>query len=330
MLDKMLHPPSLMSVAVAVEVRNLTRSFGRLLAISQLNFSLADGEVVGFLGPNGAGKTTTLKILAGLIGASSGEAYLGGRSIARHGRPPHHFLSYLGENNAMPGQASVAQYLRLRVRLRELDDGDRAVANVLQLCNLTNVRHRMIAQLSHGYRRRVGLADALLGHPRVLLLDEPTAGLDPCQVGELRRILSHLPHGPTILFSSHVLGEVDAFCHRMLILNAGRLIADGTRQDLCQSLLANSWQSWHARTLVAGGDGAVARLAQLDGVRVESCIRRRHGIDYVLALQESETVRSNVLQALARDAMLVHWERDVPLLESIFLAATRHGLEETS
>jgi ABC-2 type transport system ATP-binding protein len=189
----------------------------------------------------------------------------------------------------------------------------------------------MIGKLSRGYRQRVGLADALLGHPRILLLDEPTTGLDPNQVRDLRRILTNLPHSPTILFSSHTLGEVDMFCSRLLILSGGKLIANGTRQGLRRSLLAGSWQRWQAHTtLRLIGDATSAReLENLDGARVESCIRHRGEVHYTLSLREDESVHGRVLALLTRPdgEELVHWEREMPVIESIFLAATQQNQE---
>ncbi|MDR2667783.1 MAG: ABC transporter ATP-binding protein, partial [Puniceicoccales bacterium] len=214
-------------------VEKLTRFFGRSMAVEDLSFSVNCGEIVGFLGPNGAGKTTTFRILAGLIDGTSGFASICGIPVARRDRRIFGLFSLMAENNPLPPQPTPFEYLMWRAKLKGVGDGRREVVRVLQACDLLHCAKRcQIRNLSRGFSQRIALADALLGRPRLLLLDEPTAGLDPIQALEVRRMLSTLNDGPTIIFSSHILSEVEAFCQRVLILNRGHLIADGSIQNL--------------------------------------------------------------------------------------------------
>jgi ABC-2 type transport system ATP-binding protein len=236
----------------------------------------------------------------------------------------------MAERNPLPVNLSVSEYLYLRARLKNVSDTRREVGRVLHACDLfRRARHRLIGALSGGFRQRVGLADALLGRPQILLLDEPMAGLDPCQVRDLRHLLLNLPDSPTILFSSHILGEVEAFCSRIIILNRGRLIADGTLPDLRRSFIGRTVQRWHGRTrLGSSTDNTLEEnLLRIPGVTAVSAKRDGDETSYHISLDENVDSMSLVLGLFSSsEEQLFLWERESSVLESVFLAATERSI----
>ncbi len=225
-----------MTEAVAsIHVRNLTKHYGKVTAIHDVTFKVMPGEIVGFLGPNGAGKTTTMRILCGITPASSGEAYIGGIPVATAIAAIKKNIGYMPENNPLPEELRVIEYLKYRARLKGIPrrDRNRRVEEVLEICDLhRKTSRRMIRTLSKGYRQRVGVADAILANPEVIILDEPTIGLDPHQVLMIRDLIDHLRGSMTVIISSHILAEVEVCCDRVIIINQGRVVAIGNAQSL--------------------------------------------------------------------------------------------------
>jgi ABC-2 type transport system ATP-binding protein len=225
-----------------IEVNRLCKRYGSLLAVDGISFSVNEGEIVGFLGPNGAGKTSTLRILTCYHPASSGSARVGGFDVFTQSMEVRRLIGYLPESAPLYPEMRVREYLDFRGRLHGLNAGDRAAAirRVTTQCWLGEFVNRPIGQLSKGMRQRVGLADALLHDPKVLVLDEPTIGLDPAQIRETRNLVRELGKRHTILFSSHILSEVEQLCTRIIIISAGKLIAQGTPDELRERVSAES------------------------------------------------------------------------------------------
>jgi len=217
-----------------IEVQNLTKRYGKHVALDGVSFSVGRGEVVGFLGPNGAGKSTTMRILTTFIAATSGTVRVGGDCVFEQPMRVRKRLGYMPENNPLPLDLRVADYLKFRAQLKRLANGDSAnrIAGVMEQCGVADVAGRFIGQLSRGYRQRVGMADALLGKPELIVLDEPTAGLDPNQVRSVRKLVRDLAGGHTVLISSHILSEIEMTCDRVVILHEGRLLASGALDEL--------------------------------------------------------------------------------------------------
>ena len=221
-----------------IEVENLTKRFFDVLAVNNISFRVGSGEVVGFLGPNGAGKSTTLKILTCFLPATSGRARLAGFDVFKDSMKVRERVGYLPENVPLYGDMRVEEFLYFRGRLKGLSTREvrRRIDETAELCGLTDMKRRMVGQLSKGYRQRVGLADVLLHRPPILLLDEPTGGLDPSQRKEVRELIARLGRDHTILLSSHILAEVESVCTRVLIIKKGRIIADGKPETLVKEL----------------------------------------------------------------------------------------------
>tara|TARA_Y100001934_G_C12312689_1_gene755760 strand:- start:652 stop:1704 length:1053 start_codon:yes stop_codon:yes gene_type:complete len=218
-----------------IEVTNLAKAYGRVKALDSLTFSVSKGEVVGFLGPNGAGKSTTMRILCGLSAADAGEAMVNGVDLAKEEGEVRRHVGYLPEDNPLPEDLRVSEYLRFRARLKGLSGGllQERIDATLNLCDLRRTAaERLIGNLSKGFRQRVGLAEALLAEPKLMILDEPTIGLDPRQTSIVRRLLDRLRGETTFLVSSHVLSEIESSCDRILIINRGRIVASGTLAEL--------------------------------------------------------------------------------------------------
>src|SRR5213080_4411963 len=242
-----------------IEVRDLTKTFGAVEAVRGISFRVDMGEIVGFLGPNGAGKTTTLRILAGIFPPTSGEVRIAGRDPARDPLACRRAVGYFPEYAPFYPDLRVEGYLRFVARMKRIPRAERAraVARVLASCGLDGVARRRVGTLSKGYRQRVGLAQALCGDPPILILDEPTIGLDPGQVVEIRDLVRALGGSRTVFFSSHILSEVEALCERVIVVARGRLVGEGTPRELAERVAREA----DAFVLEAAADGDATRAA---------------------------------------------------------------------
>jgi ABC-2 type transport system ATP-binding protein len=211
---------------MSIEVKDLVKIYGEQKALDSISFTVGKGEIVGFLGPNGAGKSTTMKILTGYLGQDGGQAIVCGLSVAEHPLATKKKIGYLPEANPLYPDMYVREYLDFIADVHHLADKKARIEAVISLVGLTPESKKRLGQLSKGYRQRVGLAAALLHEPEVLILDEPTSGLDPNQIIEIREVIKRLGKDKTILFSSHILQEVEALCDRVIIINKGKLVAD--------------------------------------------------------------------------------------------------------
>ena len=217
-----------------VVVENLTKSFGVQKAIDSVSFTARKGEVLGFLGPNGAGKTTTMKVMACFLFPDYGHVYFDKYSIHKHPGKIRQFIGYLPEHNPLYEDMNVIDFLAFVARLHAIPRYKIAprVMEIIQLCGLEHEKHKNIRELSKGYRQRVGLAQALIHNPDVLILDEPTTGLDPNQTVEIRELIKQMGREKTVILSSHILTEIEHTCDRVLIINKGRIVANGTSEEL--------------------------------------------------------------------------------------------------
>jgi ABC-2 type transport system ATP-binding protein len=273
-------------------VRELTKVYGQTLAVDHISFEVPRGQIVGFLGPNGAGKSTTLKILTCYLPPTSGGATVNGFDIFHQSEQVRENLGYLPENVPLYTEMKVREYLDFRGRLRKMPRSERLrrIDYVLERCWLKPVERKTIAHLSKGYRQRVGLADALLHNPAVLILDEPTVGLDPGQIRETRKLIKDLAGHHTVVLSTHILPEVEATCDRAIIIAAGKIVAQGSPDELRAS------RRLTARVLVECGGprvevetalarvGGVTKVEMLDGERGDSkfhsaALRAKDGAD---------------------------------------------------
>lgn len=230
------------SVEYSIEVNNLTKQYGRITAIQDISFSLKKGEIVGFLGPNGAGKSTTMKILTGLITANSGRAYICGIPVATHPEEIKRKIGYMPENNPLPTDMRVSEYLKFRGKLKGVSGRKlrKRIDYVLELCDLARARRRVIGGLSKGYRQRIGIAEAILSEPEVIIMDEPTIGLDPHQIIKIRELIGSLKGRMSVIISSHILPEIELTCDRVIIINRGYVVASGTPEELRKEFLPES------------------------------------------------------------------------------------------
>jgi ABC-2 type transport system ATP-binding protein len=270
-----------------IEVQGLTKFYDDRPAIQDVTFSVPRGQVLGFLGPNGAGKSTTMRILTGYIGATSGSATVDGFDVFRQSLDVRRRIGYLPETTPLYNEMRVAGFLQLMCKLRGVPPSKRRarVDDAVESCGLEERRGEVIGRLSRGLRQRVGLAQAIVHEPDALILDEPTAGLDPAQTRETRDLIKKLGRRHTVILSSHILPEVEATCERVLIINEGRIVADGTPGMLAQRLGGRR----HEVEMVVRGEAAA----------VEEVVRGVAGIDEVTVTAEGDSaVRVVVTTAL--------------------------------
>ena len=307
-----------------IEVESLTKRFGSILAINNITFSAAPGEILGFLGPNGAGKTTTMRILTGYKPASAGRARVAGFDVEEDSIEVRRRIGYLPESVPLYPERSVRDYLSLVADLKRLPlkGKTRALEQVMAQCGLGDVRNRIVGRLSRGYRQRVGIAQALVNDPPVLVLDEPTVGLDPGQVVEIRALIRSMAGRKTVILSTHILPEVSQVCSRVVILNKGEIAAAGTPAELTARLKAS--QGFRIR-IAGNGAAAAALVAPVPGV-VSVMEEDSDAAGAVLRVEaELDTeVRGSIARALVSGG--VDLLELVPLsmtLEDIFLSLVR-------
>jgi ABC-2 type transport system ATP-binding protein len=300
-------------------VQNLSKNYGDRQAISGLNFSVNKGEVVGFLGPNGAGKSTTMKIVTGYMAPTSGRVKVAGLDVFEEPIEVKRRIGYLPETPPLYPEMYVADYLRFVANLKAVDRNrvTSLVNAALEKTGLQDVRNRLIANLSKGFKQRVGLAQALVSDPEILILDEPTVGLDPKQVAEIRQLIRQLKGHHTIVLSTHILPEVQASCEKVIIINAGKIVAEDTLEGLSRRVSGGG----HSVTLRVrrNADQIVRGLESLKGVR--KAVNSGNFIE-VEAEGHEESIEQIAAYVVAQNAGLLELKSQSIGLEDIFLKLT--------
>jgi ABC-2 type transport system ATP-binding protein len=314
--------PAARAAEPMIRVENLSKRYGGFAAIDNLNFEVARGEIVGFLGPNGAGKTTTMRILTGYLPATSGRAMIAGYDIFEQSLEARRHLGYLPENTPLYHDMRVSEYLRYRAALKGVPGSKikERVGDVIDMCDLREKERAIIGTLSKGQRQRVGLADALVHDPDLLILDEPTIGLDPNQVRQVRELIKNLSNRRTVLISTHILTEVEIMCSRVVVIHQGKIRASDTAENLLRSHRAAGAMRIEARNV---GADACEVLARVPGVKDVS--EARDGEYSIFQLRtEANTDPSEEVMRLAIER---HWgirelTRRRATLEDVFVDLT--------
>ncbi len=303
-----------------IDVQNLTKHYGSVTAIRDVSFSVAPGEIVGFLGPNGAGKSTTMRILSCFMPASSGSATVAGFDVFRESMEVRHRIGYVPENFPLYSEMRVAAYLDFVAEVKGVARSQRKarVAEVMERCLISDVQRRVIGQLSKGYRQRVGLAQAIVSDPAVLILDEPTIGLDPKQITEIRALIKALAGDHTVILSTHILPEVSMVCSGVIIINRGSIVAQGPIDRLVEDFFPTA----RVHVQIAGPAAAVrAGLAGISGVVAVHEDASADGLaSYVVESPRGRDVRGEIFQLAAQQ----RWElrelrRAGMTLEEVFI-----------
>jgi ABC-2 type transport system ATP-binding protein len=309
-----------------IEAQNLTRRYGDFTAVHGISFSVGEGEIVGMLGPNGAGKTTTIRMITGFLPPTGGRVTVSGKDLFDSPREARRQLGYLPENVALYGEMRVEEYLAYRARLEGMPRGAvrEAIGSAVERCLLEDVRHQIIGTLSKGYRQRVGLATAILHRPSTLVLDEPTVGLDPKQIIAIRELIRDLGRERTLLLSTHILPEVELLCNRVMIIDQGRIVAEGTPEALRQRWVGNPTLRLVLKDAPADAAETLARVPGV--VAVHPAPVPASGDAALLAeCAQGADPREEVFRAIVeRGWVLLEMVRERATLEDIFVRLTTH------
>lgn len=313
-----------------ISVEHLTKCYGNFMAVKDLSFEIEEGHVYGFLGPNGAGKSTTMNIMTGCLSATEGHVRIDGYDIFEEPQQAKKFIGYLPEQPPLYMNETPEEYLKFvgeakGLRGKELRE---QVEDVIQQTKLENVRHRMIAKLSKGYKQRVGIAQALLGNPKVIILDEPTVGLDPIQIIEIRELIRQLGQKHTVILSSHILSEVQAICEKILIISQGKLVAFDEPQKLEKQMLSSTELSFVTEAAPAKVMELMEKISDLE----EWDLKEEEGLCRVQVQIQQENSRQVCREiffafADAKEALLEMQTKKISL-EDVFLELTEQTKNE--
>ena len=299
---------------MSIQVKNLLKTYGAQRAVNDITFSVEPGEIVGFLGPNGAGKSTTMKLITGFLKPDAGAVMVSGIDVKKAPLEAKKKIGYLPESNALYYDMYVREYLGFIADVHAVKNSKTEIGKIIQTVGLTPESSKRIGQLSKGYKQRVGLAAALLHQPEILILDEPTSGLDPNQIVEIRQVIKEQGRNKLVLFSSHILQEVEAICDRVIIINKGSIVADDALRNLQQK-----------------SSGAVVKVSFKEPLEAEwlkrlpavKAVSKEPGMTWSLQTDDAEAVRRGLLAlAVAQNLNIVSLQNESSSLEDIFRSLT--------
>ena len=313
-----------------IEVKNLTKCYSaNKKAVDNISFTVNDGEILGFLGPNGAGKSTTMNIITGYLSSTEGSVSVGGYDILEQPNEAKRHIGYLPEHPPVYPDMTVKEYLNFIYDLKKVKLPREA--HIKEICNLvkiTDVYNRMIKFLSKGYQQRVGIAQALIGNPELLILDEPTVGLDPKQIIEIRKLITHLGRNHTVILSSHILSDVQAVCERVIIINKGQIIADGSPDDLSKALTGSN----SLKVRVNGPERDVHKaIRTISGVKSVTSLgkREKNAVEFCVEVSDQTDIRTELFRRMAeRNWTILMLQPDELTLEQVFVRLVDGAAED--
>lgn len=311
-----------------IEVRNLVKKYGSHLAVDHLSFVVEKGQIYGFLGPNGAGKSTTMNIMTGYLGATEGEVLVNGHNMLKEPEEAKKRIGYLPEIPPLYTDMTVEEYLKFAAELKKVKRAEIAsqVEQVMERIKLTDVRHRLIRNLSKGYKQRVGLAQAVLGFPEIIILDEPTVGLDPMQIIEIRQLIRELAKEHTVILSSHILAEVREVCDYVMIISKGKLVASDTPDHL------EHWiEGEETLELEVKGSRRQAEsiLSGISGVKEAKCEEQGGMTSIQIQVADQQEIREELFYAFAEEKCPIYrMQISKATLEDVFLELTQNERED--
>lgn len=319
----------------SVVVRRLTKVYGGVKAIDNVSFRIGKGEVVGFLGPNGAGKSTTMRIISGLMPATSGSVSICGESVAINPDAARKHIGFMPENNPLPEDLRVREYLTFRAGIKGVPRSEiRArVDESMDICQLLRkASNKIIGNLSKGFRQRVGIADAILSRPEVIIMDEPTIGLDPHQILAIRALINSLRGKMSVIISSHILPEIELMCDRVMIINQGTIVASGSSESLRKEFISREKYGISLRADPSKMREILGRICSGVEIVSESKPDSAGYYDYILSTDENSDLGCTLIREFSKDSAFGLREvyHKKPSLEEIFMAATRRSWEQTS
>lgn len=300
---------------MSIEVKSLLKQYGSQTAVNTISFKINKGEIVGFLGPNGAGKSTTMKIITGYLNADGGTALVCDIDVTENPLATKQKIGYLPESNALYTEMYVREYLDFVAAVHKTENRKLKIENALLQVGLTPEAHKKISQLSKGYKQRVGLAAALIHDPEVLILDEPTSGLDPNQIVEIRNVIKELGQNKTVLFSSHIMQEIEAICDRVIIINKGSIVVDEKLSTLQQQTTGSSVQVTFKEELQA---------ALLQNLPAATSVIQTDAYSWELQSNDEEILRKQILSlAIEKNLNIVSFQSGSNSLEDVFRSLTK-------
>ncbi len=308
-----------------IEVKNLVKEFGPHKAVNDISFTVEKGKIYGFLGPNGAGKSTTMNIITGYTAATSGSVRINGHDIFEEPLEAKKCIGYLPEWPPLYFDMTVAEYMRFAAELKKVPAAERKaqIARIMETCRIADVEDRMIKNLSKGYKQRVGLAQAMLGDPEVLILDEPTVGLDPIQISEIRDVIRSLADKHTVLLSSHILTEISAVCDHIIIIAKGRLLASDTPENLSRLLMGSNQTSLTLRGTESNVRAALSNIPEILDISISPDEENENALQVVLQSKKENDIREKVFYALAEaKCPILHMDSEEMSLEEVFMELT--------
>lgn len=307
-----------------IEVQNVTKHYGQHVALDNLSFTVNEGEILGFLGPNGAGKSTTMNIITGYISATDGSVKVDGKDILESPEEVKKKIGYLPEQPPLYNDMTVEEYLQFAAKLKKVEASNESetIKRVMEVVKITDVKNRLIKNLSKGYKQRVGLAQAIIGDPEVLILDEPTVGLDPKQIIEIRNLIKDLGKKHTIILSSHILPEVSAVCDRVLIINKGQIVAAGTPEELSKKLTFSNKLTVRVKGSEEEAVKTLKGLSDIESLNVTGSFEEGT-VDLMVEAKKGMDIREAIFNEFCSARMPILMMKSMDLtLEEVFLQVT--------